>query len=59
MYTAALKCCMHIIMSHSAVVDTSEEGRLADCVLLKPYRVAGQFAKFGEDGMCPLSYLCT
>lgn len=34
----------------SAVVDITEEGRLSDCVLLKPYRVSGQFTKFGEHG---------
>ena len=37
-------------MCVSAVVDTSEEGRLAECTLMKPYRESGQFSRFGELG---------
>ena len=35
----------------SAVVDTTEEGRLEECVLLKPYSITGQYSKFGTDGI--------
>lgn len=39
------------MFNFSAVVDTTEEGRLGECTLLMPYKEAGQFAKFGELGM--------
>ncbi len=34
----------------SAVVDTTEEGRLEDAVLLKSFKEGGKFATFGEAG---------
>ena len=37
-------------MLYSAVIDTSEKGDLHSCVLMKPYREGGKFAKFGEIG---------
>ena len=35
----------------SAVVDTTEEGRLEESTLLKPFKEGGDFTKFGESGV--------
>lgn len=43
----------------SAVVDTTEEGRLEGSTLLKPFKESGDFTKFGESGTCVLCSHCS
>ena len=36
--------------SQSVCIDTTEKGYLSQCSLLLPYKLSGEFSRFGNDG---------